>query len=157
MKAVVSTVSSARVTVDGTVVGAVDGDRDGAGRGALLVLVGVGREDAPDAWRTVARKIAELRILPAAGTPWEGARECSAVDNGAEVLVVSQFTLLGKTAKGRRPSWSAAAPGVEAATVLELIVDDLRERGLHVETGEFGAMMEVASVNQGPFTVLIEA
>lgn len=156
MKAVVSTVSSAQVTVAGDVVGAVDGNRDGAGRGALLALVGVGREDAPDAWRTVARKIADLRILPAPGEPWDGVRGSGAADNGAEILVVSQFTLMGATAKGRRPSWSAAAPGEDAEKVIDLLVDDLRGRGLTVATGRFGAMMEVSSVNQGPFTVIVE-
>ncbi|WP_297008536.1 D-aminoacyl-tRNA deacylase [uncultured Corynebacterium sp.] len=157
MRAVVSTVSSAQVTVDGEVVGAVDGDRDNAGRGALLALVGVGRDDAPDAWRTVARKIAELRILPAPGEPWDAVRGSGAVDNGAEILVVSQFTLMGATAKGRRPSWSAAAPGEDAERVIDQLVTELRERGLWVATGRFGAMMQVSSVNQGPFTVIIDA
>ncbi|WP_420099083.1 D-aminoacyl-tRNA deacylase [Corynebacterium sp.] len=157
MKAVISTVSEASVTVDGQVVGAVDGDRHGAGRGALLVLVGVGRDDSDDAWRTVARKIAELRLLPPVGEPWTGRRDAGAQDNGAEVLVVSQFTLMGSTAKGRRPSWSEAAPGPDAEKVIALITDDLRRRGLHVETGSFGAMMAVHSTNLGPYTVTVEA
>ncbi len=167
MKAVISTVTEASVTVDGEVVGAVDGNRDGAGRGALLALIGVGRDDDPDAWRTVARKIAELRILrPAAGPEGsdgqgdpdtDARRDAGAVDNGAEVLVVSQFTLLGATARGRRPSWSAAAPGDVAEPVIDRIVTDLRERGLRVETGVFGAQMSVSSVNDGPYTVLVEA
>ncbi|WP_291479315.1 D-aminoacyl-tRNA deacylase [Corynebacterium sp.] len=157
MRAVVSTVHEASVTVDGEVVGAVDADRDGAGRGALLALVGVGREDGPDAWRTVARKIAELRILPRVGEPWDGVRDAGAQDNGAEILVVSQFTLMGATAKGRRPSWSAAAPGPEAEEVITWIVEDLRGRGLRVETGVFGAMMDVRSTNAGPYTVVVEA
>lgn len=157
MRAVVSTVATASVVVDGEVVGHVDADRDGAGRGALLALVGAGRDDDPEAWATVARKIAELRILPPAGESWESGRDVSAQDNGAEVLVVSQFTLMGATAKGRRPSWSAAAPGEDAEKVIDLLVDDLRGRGLTVATGRFGAMMEVSSVNQGPFTVIVEA
>lgn len=156
MKVVLSTVSTARVTVGGKTVGAVDGNRDGGGRGALLALVGVGRGDGPDAWTTVARKIAELRLLPTPGGPWDGPRDRSAVDNGAEVLVVSQFTLLGSTAKGRRPSWSAAAPGVEAEVAVEAVVADLRDRGLTVVTGRFGAMMRVESTNEGPYTVIIE-
>lgn len=147
MRAVVSTVSTAQVTVGGEVVGAVDADRDGAGRGALLALVGVGREDSPDAWRTVARKIAELRILPPAGQPWHAVRDAAAVDNNAEILVVSQFTLSGATAKGRRPSWSAAAPASDAEPVIEMIIADLRSRGLTVASGRFGTMMEVSSVN----------
>lgn len=163
MKAVVSTVKDASVVVDGEVVGAVDGNRDGAGRGALLALVGAGREDGPDAWRTVARKIAELRLLvPAgdagdAGASGTGRRDAGAQDNGAEVLVVSQFTLMGSTAKGRRPSWSAAAPGPDAESAIDLIVEELRRRGLRVETGRFGAMMDVASTNDGPYTVIVEA
>ncbi|HIW92459.1 MAG TPA: D-tyrosyl-tRNA(Tyr) deacylase [Candidatus Corynebacterium avicola] len=157
MRAVVSTVATASVVVDGEVVGQVDADRDGAGRGALLALVGAGRDDDPDAWATVARKIAELRILPPAGESWEGGRDVSAQDNGAEVLVVSQFTLMGATAKGRRPSWSPAAPGDQAEEVIEKIVAELRSRGLHVETGRFGAMMEVSSNNLGPYTLIVEA
>ncbi|MDK8726346.1 D-aminoacyl-tRNA deacylase [Corynebacterium amycolatum] len=143
MKAVLTRVKSASVTVDGSVVGHVDG----GDTGAILALVGVGREDAADAWETMARKIAELRILDG---------ELSAVDAGAPVLVVSQFTLMGATKKGRRPSWVDAAPGPEAGPVIEKIVESLRNRGLTVETGQFGAMMEVASVNAGPFTVLVE-
>ncbi|MDU3110009.1 D-aminoacyl-tRNA deacylase [Corynebacterium sp.] len=143
MKAVLTLVKSASVTVDGSVVGHVDG----GDTGAILALVGVGREDTADAWETMARKIAELRILDG---------ELSAVDAGAPVLVVSQFTLMGATKKGRRPSWVDAAPGPEAEPVIEKIVENLRNRGLTVETGQFGAMMEVASVNVGPFTVLVE-
>lgn len=143
MKAVLTRVKSASVTVDGSVVGHVDG----GDTGAILALVGVGREDAADAWETMARKIAELRILDG---------ELSAVDAGAPVLVVSQFTLMGATKKGRRPSWVDATPGPEAEPVIEKIVENLRNRGLTVETGQFGAMMEVASVNDGPFTVLVE-
>ncbi len=143
MKAVLTRVKSASVTVDGSVVGHVDG----GDTGAILALVGVGREDAADAWETMARKIAELRILDG---------ELSAVDAGAQVLVVSQFTLMGATKKGRRPSWVDAAPGPEAEPVIEKIVENLRNRGLTVETGQFGAMMEVTSVNDGPFTVLVE-
>ena len=94
MKAVLTRVSEASVTVDGEVVGSITN--------GVLALVGIGRDDAPDAWQTMVRKIAELRILP-------GERSVSEV--GAPVLLVSQFTLLGRTAKGRRPSWSDAARG----------------------------------------------
>lgn len=144
MKAVLTRVTRAVVTVDGETVGAIDCPDTGG----ILALVGAGRGDAPEAWRTVARKIAELRIL-------EG--ELSVEDAGAPVLLVSQFTLMGRTAKGRRPSWSDAAPGEEAAPVIEAIADDLRSRGIHVEQGRFGAHMQVASVNDGPFTVIVEA
>lgn len=144
MRAVLTRVSQASVTVDGDVVGAIDCPDTGG----ILALVGVGRDDAEDAWRTVARKIAELRML-------DGER--SAEDAGAPVLLVSQFTLLGRTAKGRRPSWADAAPGNIAEPVIESIAEELRRRGIHVEQGRFGAMMKVTSVNEGPFTVLVEA
>lgn len=143
MKAVLTRVSSASVTVDGQTVGAIDCP----GTGGLLALVGVGREDAPDAWETMVRKIAELRIL-------DGERGVE--EAGAPVLLVSQFTLHGRTAKGRRPSWSDAAPGELAEPVIAKIAAGLRERGIHVEEGVFGAMMQVTSVNEGPFTVLVE-
>lgn len=143
MKAVLTRVSSASVTVDGEVVGEIDG----ADTGGLLALVGVGREDSPTAWETMVRKIAELRIL---------AGERSVTDAGAPVLLISQFTLHGRTAKGRRPSWSDAAPGEIAEPVIRKIAAGLRERGVAVEEGRFGAMMQVASVNDGPFTVLVE-
>lgn len=144
MKAVLTRVSSASVTVDGEVVGAIDCPETGG----LLALVGVGKEDAPDAWETMSRKIAELRIL-------DGER--SVTDAGAPVLLVSQFTLMGRTARGRRPSWSDAAPGDVAEPVIAKIAVELRARGITVEEGRFGANMQVASVNEGPFTVLVEA
>ncbi|EEI16780.1 D-aminoacyl-tRNA deacylase [Corynebacterium lipophiloflavum] len=144
MRAVLTRVSRASVTVDGEVVGAIDCPDTGG----ILALVGVGRGDADDAWRTVAHKIAELRIL-------DGER--SVTEAGAAVLLVSQFTLLGRTAKGRRPSWADAAPAEVAEPVIERIAAELRSRGIHVEQGRFGAMMDVASVNRGPFTVLVEA
>ena len=144
MKAVLTRVTSASVTVDGEVVGAID-CKD---TGGILALVGVGRDDDPQAWETIARKIAKLRIL-------DGER--SVQDAGAPVLLVSQFTLMGRTAKGRRPSWSDAAPGDVAEPVIAKIAAALRERGITVEEGRFGAMMDVESVNSGPFTVLVEA
>ncbi|AIJ33713.1 D-tyrosyl-tRNA(Tyr) deacylase [Corynebacterium imitans] len=144
MKAVLTRVASASVTVDGEVVGAID-CKD---TGGILALVGVGRDDDPQAWETIARKIAELRIL-------DGERSVQDVD--APVLLVSQFTLMGRTAKGRRPSWSDAAPGDVAEPVIAKIAAALRERGITVEEGRFGAMMDVESVNSGPFTVLVEA
>ncbi|WP_315120146.1 D-aminoacyl-tRNA deacylase [Corynebacterium matruchotii] len=139
MKAVLTRVSEASVTVDGEVVGSITN--------GVLALVGIGRDDAPDAWQTMVRKIAELRILP---------EERSVSEVGAPVLLVSQFTLLGRTAKGRRPSWSDAAPGEVAKMVMEKIAAGLRERGIMVEEGRFGAMMSVASVNEGPVTLLVE-
>ncbi|WP_297846541.1 D-aminoacyl-tRNA deacylase [uncultured Corynebacterium sp.] len=146
MRAVLTRVSEATVTVDGETVGAIDCPETGG----LLALVGVSREDMDD-WQPraekMARKIAELRILDG---------EVSVIDAGAPVLVVSQFTLYGRTAKGRRPSWADAAPGPEAEPVIEEIIANLRERGVSVETGQFGAKMRVSSVNEGPFTVSVE-
>lgn len=139
MKAVLTRVSEASVTVDDEVVGSITN--------GVLALVGIGRDDAPDAWQTMVRKIAELRILP---------EERSVSEMGAPVLLVSQFTLLGRTAKGRRPSWSDAAPGEVAKIVMEKIAAGLRERGIVVEEGRFGAMMSVASVNEGPVTLLVD-
>ncbi len=143
MKAVLTRVSEASVRVDGEVVGAISCPDTGG----ILALVGVGREDDEQAVATMARKIAELRIL-------EGERSVEEV--GGSVLLVSQFTLMGRTAKGRRPSWSDAAPGDVAAPMIDQIAQLLGDRGIRVEQGQFGAMMEVASVNQGPFTVLVE-
>ncbi|APT84897.1 D-aminoacyl-tRNA deacylase [Corynebacterium aquilae] len=143
MKAVLTRVKKASVEVDGTIVGSIDAPETCG----ILALVGVERSDADDAWQTMVRKIASLRILP---------DEKSASDVNAPILVVSQFTLAGKTAKGRRPSWSEAASGSEAEPVINKIVEGLRAEGLHVETGQFGAMMEVSSINSGPFTVLVE-
>jgi D-tyrosyl-tRNA(Tyr) deacylase len=128
--------------VDGAVVG-------GIGRG-LLSLVGVGREDDVAAARALARKIHELRIFPAE----DGAR--SASDLGLPILVVSQFTLYADTRKGRRPSWEPAAPAEVAEPLVEELVGELRRRGCAVETGSFGARMQVSSVNDGPMTLLLE-
>lgn len=141
MRAVIQRVTRASVSVGSEVVGAIDGP-------GLVALVGVARGDGRQQAAVVARKIAELRILDG---------EASAQDVGAPVLVVSQFTLYGDTRKGRRPSWAHAAPGPEAEPLVEAVVADLRGRGLRVETGRFGAMMEVSLVNDGPFTVLVEA
>ena len=141
MRAVVQRVSRASVTVAGEVVGVVDGQ-------GLLVLVGVTHDDGPAQVETIARKVAELRILR---------DERSAVDVGARVLVVSQFTLYGDTRKGRRPTWNAAAPGPVAEPLVAAVVEALRVRGLDVATGVFGADMAVELVNDGPVTILLEA
>jgi D-tyrosyl-tRNA(Tyr) deacylase len=132
-------VRRAAVRVDGQVVGEI-----GPG---LLVLLGVHRDDGPGAAPAMARKLHELRIL-------DGERSCA--EAGAPLLVVSQFTLYGDTRKGRRPSWSAAARPEAAEPLVEAVVAALRERGASVATGVFGAAMAVESVNDGPFTVLVE-
>ena len=142
MRAVVTRVSQASVTVDSEVVGAI-----GAG---LLALVGVGRDDDGDRARTLARKVHELRVFPTD----EGAR--SVGDLGLAVLVISQFTLYADTRKGRRPSWADAAPGEQAEPLVEEVVAELRRRGTEVATGRFGAKMSVASVNEGPMTLQLE-
>ena len=141
MRAVLQRVHRASVSVDGEVVGAI-------GRPGLVALVGVRRGDTATEAATVARKIAELRILN---------DEESCADAGAPVLVVSQFTLYGSTKKGRRPSWVDAAPGEEAEPLVDAVVEDLRGRGLEVATGRFGALMHIDIQADGPFTVLVEA
>jgi D-tyrosyl-tRNA(Tyr) deacylase len=141
MRAVLQRVDGARVEVEGEVVGEVTGE-------GLHALVGVTHEDGPEQVATIARKICELRILTG---------ERSVLDAGAQVLVVSQFTLYGETRKGRRPSWGAAAPGPVAEPLIEQVVEAIRARGVQVATGRFGAQMRVGLTNDGPFTVLVEA
>ena len=141
MKAVLQRVTRASVTVDGEVVGAID-------KPGVLALVGVTHDDGPAQVETIARKIADLRILH---------DEQSVADVGAPVLVVSQFTLYGDARKGRRPTWNQAAPGPVAEPLVDAVVAALRERGLTVETGRFGADMQVELVNDGPGTILLEA
>ncbi|ADG75965.1 D-tyrosyl-tRNA(Tyr) deacylase [Cellulomonas flavigena DSM 20109] len=141
MRAVVQRVTRASVTVAGEVVGRID-------RPGLLALVGVTPGDGPAQVEVVARKIAELRILR---------DERSAVDVGAPVLVVSQFTLYADVRKGRRPTWNAAAPGEVAEPLVDAVVAALRARGLEVATGRFGADMAVELVNDGPVTILVES
>jgi D-tyrosyl-tRNA(Tyr) deacylase len=136
---VVQRVTEASVSVDGRTVGAI-----GAG---LVVLVGVTHDDTPERAATLARKVHELRIL-------DGER--SAADIGAPLLVVSQFTLYADTRKGRRPSWSAAAPGPVAEPLVEAVVATLRDRGAVVQTGVFGARMRVSLTNDGPVTLVVE-
>ena len=143
MRVLVQRVSSASVSVDGRVVGAVRPDGQG-----LLAFVGVTHSDDPGKARRLAEKLWNLRIL---------ADERSAADVNAPILVVSQFTLYANTAKGRRPTWNAAAPGAVAEPLVTAFADALRRLGAHVETGVFGADMRVALVNDGPVTVLLEA
>ena len=141
VRAVVQRVRSARVDVDGRTVGRIDGP-------GLLVLLGVTHSDDEASASRLAAKVHDLRILR---------DEQSASDVGAPLLVVSQFTLYADTRKGRRPSWGAAAPGPVAEPLVESFVRALRERGAHVETGAFGADMDVHLVNDGPVTLVVEA
>jgi D-tyrosyl-tRNA(Tyr) deacylase len=140
VRAVLQRVTSASVQVDGEVVGAVD-------RPGLVALVGVTHDDGPAQAEWMARKISELRILR---------DERSVLDEGAPVLVVSQFTLYADTRKGRRPSWGAAAPGPVAEPLVDAVVEALRARGVEVATGRFGAMMQVSLVNDGPVTLVLD-
>jgi D-tyrosyl-tRNA(Tyr) deacylase len=142
-------VSRASVRVDGEIVGQVD-------RPGLLALVGATHDDTPAQAVRLANKIADLRILRHPDGPGAGPDECSAADTSAPVLVVSQFTLFGDTRKGRRPSWLAAAPGPVAEPLVDAVVAALRERGLDVATGRFGADMAVELVNDGPVTLILE-
>jgi len=145
VRAVLQRASRARVTVDGEELASFD-------RQGLVVLVGATHDDGPEQVATVARKVAELRVLDGA----DGA-EVSVSDLDAPVIVVSQFTLYADTRKGRRPSWNAAAPGPVAEPLVDAVVDALRERGLTVGTGRFGADMQVELVNDGPMTVVVDA
>ena len=145
MRAVVQRVSSASVRVDGEVVGR-------GGRG-LLVLVGARHEDTAETATRLAAKVARLRIF--AGD--DGRFDRSLLDVGGEALVVSQFTLLANTAKGNRPSFTDAAPPAQAAPLVKAFCAALRAEGIHVETGVFGARMEVELVNDGPVTIVLDA
>ncbi|GGK27279.1 D-aminoacyl-tRNA deacylase [Pilimelia terevasa] len=138
MRAVIQTVTGARVTVEGAEVGAV-------GRG-LLVLLGVTHDDTAATAATMARKIHELRL-------WD---DRSAAELGLPVLLVSQFTLYGDARRGRRPSWAAAAPAAAAAPLVEACAAALRARGAEVATGRFGAHMQVSSTNDGPRTIILD-
>ncbi len=138
----VQRVSSATVSVQGAVVGAIRPDAQG-----LLAFVGVTHTDDREKARRLAEKLWQLRIL---------ADERSAAEMNAPILVVSQFTLYADTAKGRRPSWNAAAAGPVAEPLVAEFAEALRQLGAEVQTGVFGAKMQVELVNDGPVTVLLE-
>lgn len=140
MRAVVQRVTRAAVSVDGGVVGAID-------RAGLVVLVGVTHDDDTTHAEALAHKVANLRVLR---------EERSVLDAAAPVLVVSQFTLYADTRKGRRPSWSAAAPGPVAEPLVEALAAALRADGVEVATGSFGAEMSIDVLLDGPVTILLE-
>ncbi|WP_327143716.1 D-aminoacyl-tRNA deacylase [Nocardia sp. NBC_01327] len=146
MRVLVQRVSSAQVTVGDEVVGRIDPAAHGAPHG-LVALVGVTHGDGEATAKALADKLFRLRIL-------DGER--SAADLGAPILVISQFTLYADTAKGRRPSWNAAAPGAVAEPLVEVFAATLRELGATVATGRFGAHMHVELINDGPVTLLLE-
>lgn len=144
MRAVVQRVSSAAVDVGATRVGAI-----GPG---LLVFLGVGEGDDESAARRLAQKVASLRIFPGE----EGKMSRSVMETGGSVLVVSQFTLYGDCRKGRRPNFSRAAAPQLAEALYRTFIAALREEGVPVAEGSFGAMMAVSLVNDGPVTILLD-
>lgn len=144
MKAVIQRVSSASVTVDGAIVGQI-------GQG-IMVLLGVEKGDREASADWLAEKIVGLRIFEDA----EGKMNRSLVDIGGGLLAVSQFTLAGSCDKGRRPSFDSAAPAAEGKRLYDYFVDALRRQQVPVETGIFQADMQVALVNDGPVTFILE-
>ncbi len=149
MRVVLQRVSSARVEVEGAVVG----DLGGPG---LVALVGVTHGDGPTQVDWMARKIAGLRIFDGADGDDTPGAECSVAEAGLPVLVISQFTLYADVRKGRRPSWSAAAPGSVAEPLVDALAAALRAQGLTVASGTFGAHMMVHLVNDGPVTLVLD-
>jgi D-tyrosyl-tRNA(Tyr) deacylase len=145
MRAVIQRVSHASVKAAGERVGAIH-------RG-LVALIAIGRDDTPEDATYLVNKTIEMRIFPDA----EGRFDRSALDIGAELLVVSQFTLYADTRKGRRPSFTESAPPEVAATRYAEVVGLFEATGLHVETGRFGEMMDVSLVNDGPVTIWLDS
>jgi D-tyrosyl-tRNA(Tyr) deacylase len=141
VRLVIQRASQANVEVNGVPVGSLPGP-------GLVVLVGVTHTDTAQIAAALARKVYHLRIL---------AGEKSCADTGAPLLVISQFTLYAETRKGRRPTWQAAAPGGIAEPLVTAFADALRGLGASVQTGEFGADMQVMLVNDGPVTLILDA
>jgi len=150
---VIQRASSACCRVDGQVVGELPSP-------GLVVLVGVTHDDTPAIAAKLASKLWQMRILePDGGSDPEAwsKGDLSASDVGAPILVISQFTLYADTRKGRRPSWSDAAPADVAEPLVTAVVDALRGLGAHVEQGVFGAHMEIELVNNGPVTIILDS
>ena len=145
MKAVIQRVTSASVRVEGKIVGSIEH--------GLLVLLGVAKGDGESDGRFLIEKIRMLRIF----SDEQGKMNRSLVDNGGSVLLVSQFTLLGRTGNGRRPSFDDAAPSDEAKRPYEQVAVGLRDQGTHVETGVFAAHMQVELLNDGPVTFVLDS
>ncbi len=152
MRAVVQRARDASVVVEGRTVAQFAGS-------GLVVLVGVTHDDTVEVARRLAAKVHDLRVFEPHHSPVpldDDRRELSASELGLPVIVVSQFTLYGDARKGRRPTWTAAAPGPVAEPLVDAFADELRARGAEVGTGVFGADMAVGLVNDGPMTVLLE-
>lgn len=145
MRVVVQLVKEASVSIENTVISAI-----GPG---LLVLLGVGKNDTPSDAKMLADKIVHLRIFPDENKLMNR----SVLETGGEVLVVSQFTLLGDCRKGRRPSYSNAAPPHQAEALYELFIAETAKWGVSVVSGKFQALMDVALINQGPVTLLLDS
>ncbi|WP_159881195.1 D-aminoacyl-tRNA deacylase [Paenibacillus puerhi] len=145
MKVVVQRSKAASVTVSGEIVGSIPG--------GLVLLVGVGEGDTEQDARYIAEKVAGLRIFE----DEHGKMNLSVLDTGGQVLSISQFTLYGDCTKGKRPNFMAAARPEKAEPLYESFNEFLRQQGLHVEIGRFGEMMEVALINDGPVTLILES
>ena len=145
MRALIQRVSAASVTVDGEVVGRIET--------GLVILLGVGHTDGDAETTRLAGKVAQLRVFD----DEHGRMDRSLLDVGGAALCVSQFTLYGDTRKGLRPSFTDAAQGAAAERLYESFCEHLRELGVPVQTGQFGARMSVALTNEGPVTLLLEA
>ena len=143
MRSVVTRVTGAQVTIDGNVVGRIEK--------GFLVLLGIHKDDTLETAKWMADRICGLRVFE----DENGKMNVSPKDAGAEILIVSQFTLYADVSS-RRPGFSDAARPETAIPLYETVINDCKERGFHVETGEFGADMKVASVNDGPVTIIIE-
>ncbi|MBQ3705438.1 MAG: D-tyrosyl-tRNA(Tyr) deacylase [Clostridia bacterium] len=145
MRCVVQRVTSASVTVDGETIGEI-------GKG-MMVLIGVSEEDGPADLKYIAEKVMHLRIYD----DENGVMNRSILDAGGDILAVSQFTLYGDARGGRRPSYFRAAKPEKANAMYEEVIDSWRQAGLRVETGRFRAEMQVALVNDGPVTILLDS
>ena len=145
MRAVIQRVKSSSVTVENETVGKIEK--------GLLVLLGIAKTDKSDEAKYLAEKIVNLRIFEDDNRKMNR----SLMDTGGEMLVVSQFTLLGDCKKGRRPSFVDAAPPDRATVLYDTFVEQVREKGITVETGRFQAMMEVSLINDGPVTLIVDS